>query len=314
MISRKHKCIFIHIPKCAGAAVEKYLMRHAKSPPYDEITWRTNILRQKGLAQAINLYPEYFTFTFVRNPFDRFVSYYLFGLWLKRRNNLPYAYRNFRECIDLTAELLDAEKTVQVEPNRKFGVLQTESKGLKYERYHVKRQVDFLLDGHPKVYFGVRRFNDAPCSFIGRYESLERDFFQVTDLLGIPRHPLLPWNVSGERFLDNGKKRHYSTYFDKTTRRLVEDLYAEDLEALGYEFEDEDSVAVPVPLTITETARARRKEGTKLLRRRWSEIYARRVGFFTPRFFRYFSRKIFCALKWRFKKYLLGIDPPQTRE
>ena len=314
MISCKHKCIFIHIPKCAGTTVEKYLRCHAESPPYDKRTWRTDILQKKGLARAINLYPEYFTFTFVRNPFDRFVSFYLFGFWWRKRRNLPYAYRNFRECIDLTAELLDAEKTVQAEPNRKFGVLHNELKYLSYEKYHAKRQVDFLLDGHPKVYFGVQRVNDAPCSFIGRYESLERDFFQVTDLLGIPRHPLRPWNVSGERFLDNGKKRHYSTYFDKTTRRLVEDLYAEDLEALGYEFEDEDSVAVPVPLTTVETARARRKEGTKLLRRRWPEIYARRVRSFTRRFFRYFSWKIFRALKWRFKKYLLGIDPPQTGE
>ncbi len=285
-------------------------MRHAESPPYNENTWKTIKLREKGLARAINLYPEYFTFTFVRNPFDRFVSYYLFGLWWRKRHNLPYSYRNFRECIDLAAELLDAEKAAQVEPNRKFGVLQTESKSLKYERYHVKRQVDFLLDEHPKVYFGVQRLNDAPCSFIGRCESLERDFFQVTDLLGIPRHPLRHQFVSEERLLDNGKKRHYSTYFDKTTRRLVEDLYAEDLEALGYEFEDEDSVAVPVASTMMETARARRKEGIKILRRRWPEIYARRVGFFTPRIFRYFSRKISRALKWRFKKYLLGIEPP----
>ena len=284
MVSHKHKCIFIHIPKCAGTTVEVYLRSHAKSQKQTK-------MRERGeeLARAINLYPEYFTFTFVRNPFDRFVSYYFYGLRERRQRNDPYSYRNFREYIDLIAELLDMGNRGR-EPNRKFGVHQIELKDLKYEKYHTKRQVDFLLDGHPKVYFGVRRLNDAPCSFIGRYESFERDFFQVTDLLGIPRHPLLPWNVSGERLLDNGKKRHYSAYFDKTTRRLVEDLYAEDLEALGYEFEDEDSVAVPVPLTTMETARARRKEGIKLLRRRRLEIYARHVRFF------FFTRKIFKSI------------------
>ncbi len=258
--------------------MEEYLMSHAKS-------WKRTKLRKMGLARAINLYPEYFTFTFVRNPFDRFVSYYLSMLRWRKRRNRPYAYRNFRECIDLVAELLDADRG-EGESNRKFGVLQLRRKDLKHEKSHAKRQVDFLLDRHPEVYLGVQRLNDAPCSFIGRCESFEQDFFQVTDLLGIPRHPLRPQFVSEERLLDDGKKRHYSTYFDKTTRRLVEDLYAEDLEALGYEFEDEDSVAVPVPSTTMETARARRKEGTKLfLRYRWPEIYARRVRFFALIFF-----------------------------
>ena len=68
MISHKHKCIFIHIPKCAGTSVEvNFSNKHSNHCP---------------VAVFARKYPRkfknYFKFSFVRNPFDRLVSVYAY--------------------------------------------------------------------------------------------------------------------------------------------------------------------------------------------------------------------------------------------
>jgi len=65
-----YKCIFIHIPKCAGISVARALFGclaggHITVPRY-----------QLAFGQA--RFDEYFKFTFVRNPWDRVVSAYFF--------------------------------------------------------------------------------------------------------------------------------------------------------------------------------------------------------------------------------------------
>ena len=86
MLSHKYKCIFIHIPKCGGTTVERYFAKLGIPGAARYSCWPIGALRKQNLAKAINLYPDYFTFTFVRNPFDRFISYYFHGLRAARTN------------------------------------------------------------------------------------------------------------------------------------------------------------------------------------------------------------------------------------
>ena len=71
MISHKHKCIFIHIPRTGGTSIEKALT---------EADWWKVDKKTKHLdcKTAKNLYKdnwnEYFKFTIVRNPWDWMVS------------------------------------------------------------------------------------------------------------------------------------------------------------------------------------------------------------------------------------------------
>ena len=81
MICHEHKCIFIHIPKTAGESIEIALSGKTFNQPgkeYDghpEKHWSAKKIKQVYPKEFAN----YFKFSIVRNPWDRFLSwvYYL---------------------------------------------------------------------------------------------------------------------------------------------------------------------------------------------------------------------------------------------
>ena len=100
MISDKYKYIFLHTPKCAGSSIEKVLLQEEESLSdkiFDDVFWCDNLdnsIKRKFLIGKVNeashapqhytsemyknyipeKYKRYFKFTFVRNPWARFVS------------------------------------------------------------------------------------------------------------------------------------------------------------------------------------------------------------------------------------------------
>ena len=62
-----------------------------------------------------------------------------------------------------------------------------------------------------------------------RFESLQRDFDRICERIGRPRAILPHINVSEREF-------GYRQYFDARTRKLVEEIFAEDLDTFGYAF------------------------------------------------------------------------------
>ena len=95
MLCHKHKCIFVHIPKTAGQSIEKVFL---ESLQFDEsrrpeLLLRPNNDPNKGPPRLAHLkaqdyfeyeyitketFYKYFKFSFVRNPWDRAVSHYLY--------------------------------------------------------------------------------------------------------------------------------------------------------------------------------------------------------------------------------------------
>ena len=111
-ISLKHKLTFLHIPKAAGTSVEKALdlqtpeclflrNKHKTLPVCPQHMFLSEIIKECPFIQ------NYTTFTIVRNPFDRFVSEFLFyeqTYWAKEYHNL-----NFEEFVHVATNL-HAEK------------------------------------------------------------------------------------------------------------------------------------------------------------------------------------------------------------
>jgi hypothetical protein len=217
MISHKYKCIFIHIPKCGGSSIEKFLRTNAEGLGPKKEDGLEHKMRLGGLAKTINLYADYFTFTFVRNPFDRFVS-----IWKHSERGTGYYFKRPRKKLSLKeyACLVNDGDPQQLSL---------------FDKYHTKKQIEFILDYNKEVYFGVSRVDKANCNFIGRLERIQDDFEQVCEIMGIGNKQLPYEMISPDR--KRIARRHYSTYYDKDTLEIVKNIYSEDIALLDYFFE-----------------------------------------------------------------------------
>ena len=210
MISNKHKFIFIHTPKSAGSSIEEVLLKNEieiDDINFQEKYWADNLsikLKKKFFIGKIdqnfapqhyttkmlkNEYPNkfknYFKFTFVRNPWDKVVSE-----WLYFTKIIPEYNFGFKESINNNSY-----------SNTPYPFLE-----------HTWLQVEFASE----------------CDYVGRFESLQKDFDYVCGKIGIPKIKLPYKNTT--------KHKHYTEYYDDESKEMVAKKYAKDIEYFGYEF------------------------------------------------------------------------------
>ncbi|MBE9046263.1 sulfotransferase family 2 domain-containing protein [Pleurocapsales cyanobacterium LEGE 10410] len=219
MISHKHKFIFIHIPKCGGTSIESFLKKNTEALGYQKEDGLEYTMRKEGLAKIINLYPHYFTFTFVRNPFDRFVS-----IWKHSERGQTNYYHKLHRNLSFK-EYAYAVKELNLAQLSQFDL------------YHSKQQTEFILDYNKNYFFKIPRKTNDKCDFIGKLENLQRDFKQVCELLNLKlkSYDLALVNTSPE--VKKIIRPHYSSYYDNETLEVVSSIYAEDIKYLSYKFE-----------------------------------------------------------------------------
>lgn len=162
-----------------------------------EMSWRTaSKPLWEEVAQKI---PDVFMFTFVRNPWDRVVS--AFHCLQDDQGTFGRRWR----------------RVGGVRLSRDFKAYVREGLREDQRSIHFKPQIKtFMCDGE-----------FIPNLFIGRFERLAEDWATVADTIGVSKE-LPHYNKS--------KHRPYSELYDEETRQIVADIYAEEIEALGYEF------------------------------------------------------------------------------
>jgi hypothetical protein len=69
--------------------------------------------------------------------------------------------------------------------------------------------------------------------FVGCYEALSHDLQKVLEHIGIENPPELPQVKTGIR----KDKAHFSSVYDEADREFVAELFAREIELLGYDFE-----------------------------------------------------------------------------
>lgn len=216
MISHKHKCIFIHIPKCAGSSVKDFLFDGSdldwRVPNYELLYgWcpKRRIHLQHATSKQLLEYElitetqwqEYFKFTIVRNPWDRAYSDYL---WIMKDSKIK---GRFQEYLKNEGEF---KSIFEDKDNKQF------------RGDHKLPQTDFF-----------DLFGDNKLDFVGRFENLDQDIESVRQRLEISK-PFYQHSKKNEN-----RKKHYSYIYRKTERKIVEELYKTDVLTLGYRFENE---------------------------------------------------------------------------
>ena len=216
MISHKYKIIFIHIPKCAGSSIRDFYFDtpnlNWRKPNY-ELLYGWCPKRQIHLQHATSkelleldlvtetVWNEYFKFTFIRNPYDRAYSDYL---WIQKDQKLK---GSFKDYISRSGAF---EKTLR------------DNSVKEYRGDHLLNQVDFFdLSGCFKM------------DFIGRFEYLNEDIIALNKKLNISKefHNHAKKNTS--------RKPHYSYFYTYSKKRLVETYFKKDINRLNYHFQDE---------------------------------------------------------------------------
>ncbi len=174
MISHRYKCIFLHIPKAAGTSIERLLSGA-------DIDIPQKVPRKRGFSHFLNEHPDYYVFSVVRNPYDRFVSAWKWGeLKFEKEGGLPFYNKErsvpFEEYVSLTTNL----------------DYRNNNKNLwsEYDEYHTLPQFEFFPHLNGGHYFTDTIKPEFTCDFIGRFENLHEDLNKAWSSIGINQFDL----------------------------------------------------------------------------------------------------------------------------
>jgi hypothetical protein len=206
LYSYQQNFLFTHVARTGGVSIE-HALRFAMP------NLRTLGVQHAALAEARAtlgpLYDDLFTFAFVRNPWDRLVSWR--GL-LAGLDGTPAASvadpdaAHWREFEGFLADII--AETIEID-----GVTRRA-----FSQFHQ------LADAEEQLL----------ASQVGRFETLTEDAAAIFARAGLRVPPLTHENRSAHL--------PYGTYYTAAARDMVAEAFAADVEAFGYRFEGEAAV------------------------------------------------------------------------
>jgi hypothetical protein len=174
IISHKYKFIFVAIPKVAGHSIRRSLrpfmgksdleqvgLFEKKKFPYKDladIDYGHISCKQIKPVLEPGVWGDYYKFTFVRNPWDRYISSCFF--------KYASSYKFKLQPEKYLRQIIEKEKYK--------------------EKIHFDDQSDFICDENDRLMV----------DFVGRYERINQDFQTICDEVGInidPRSHVLQW-------------------------------------------------------------------------------------------------------------------------
>ena len=187
------KIIFVHIPKTAGISVAKAIFGDVSLEGHRSIIFYKNLFNED--------FSEYFTFSVVRNPWDRLYSAFKFlekgGINIHDRN----AYEQYLE------EYKDFEDFVTNGLNKK----------MIYEIMHFIPQSEFICSKDGKI----------DVNYIARFENLKDDISKLSEKINNP--------IELDHHNSN-RKVSYKEIYTSDMIKKVEEIYKMDIINFNYKF------------------------------------------------------------------------------
>jgi hypothetical protein len=196
------KSFFIRIPKCASSSIVNGLSNHPGFSYTGGLAcsfWGDSPLdnTDQSILNFIDLSQHDFTFSCVRNPWDRVVSAYQNGGW-----NLPQE----RERCPTFADCIEAMRTNNFPTQTSLA-----------SKWHLTPAARHLY-----------RDDKQAVDFIMKFENLQEDFDTACQTLGIDPHTIRHDNAT--------EHKPYREYYTEDSRNVVAEYYQEDIDRFGYKF------------------------------------------------------------------------------
>ncbi len=234
MLITEYKALFVHIPKTAGQSVENYMLEclgKRRETNGSDFLLRPNDNPKFGPPRLAHLtvkeyvkygyvtqedFDGYFKFSFVRNPWERIISF--------------YRYYGFSNLI-------------------KFPVFVKKYLPLYFEKEHwfFRPQVEFIFDESDVLqvdFLGrmetlkedfdtVTRLSSIPKGILPHNNvSEERGIVSKKSLFVVKKHPKVIIDLS----FSIKKSKDYSDLYSTEAKKIVEKYYERDIELLKYKY------------------------------------------------------------------------------
>tara|TARA_B100001964_G_scaffold234841_1_gene293958 strand:+ start:147 stop:935 length:789 start_codon:yes stop_codon:yes gene_type:complete len=257
LLSKKYKYIFIHIPKTAGTTIKSSLPYDIKDSCFnnhnedDEISnklprflYDKNCFKNKKIRnlyhltgkEILQIYPninlnDYYIFTFVRNPYDRLYSTYLYTKYTVNRyfKLLVVAF----VILFLIREKYPIFKYLLILFALYFHTIIFLTIDLYLYDFNdfTKKNLKEMVRLFPQAYMPQYKYIEGVnLNFIGKQENFDIDFNHIRNRFNIKKE-IKTINIS-ENF-DTFYK--YINKFTSETINLVNEYYKKDFEKFGYE-------------------------------------------------------------------------------
>lgn len=200
VISHSKEFIFIWIWKTAGTSIFKSLKRlieiEIKEEQCNYGKHSTALYNQKYHSQ---IFKDYWSFTFVRNPWDWQVSQFFFTKQYKKHlwREWMMQFDNVEDLIKKRYELITSGK------------------------WKANKQKDWICNKKGEIIINE----------IFKFEKLEEAWLIIEDKLNLKHKELIKTNISKER-----KYADYHNYYTEETAQMVAELWKEDIELFDYSF------------------------------------------------------------------------------